>query len=328
MDYGDVPTWFASIATSGALLITVATVSRDQKDRRERDRRAESKQARGVHLRTIEWESSTGVIDGLVEQNFELKFTNNSEDVIHNIEVGIDFAPNSAIRSIDRKRLVLDHLGVGQTRLFRSRVTANVETELSQGGLIKRLEPSPYFSFTDIEGRRWLRDAEYRLLPRKADDRSASNSALPSSLTPRKPAFERVLPIQLGASITIGILIGFISIVSGATWSAIASWGAAILLVVTLLDKWVPALDQDENSEAWELASPFIQRVLSAAAVGFGVGASIASEDLNGVAKLVIVIIVIGAVVLIVARLGRDRVTAASDISPEADRRSTSEVSS
>jgi len=160
-DYGDVPTWIASLATSGALIATAWTLALNERDRRRRDHQAERDQARLIRISEMSGGgggSNRG--SGVYARKFEFTIINQSLDAIHDIHVEARCAPGETIlgpREWDHDFLAPTGI---KTMAFVIQVPYPKQAPFPKA---PTMHPSFTAWFTDINGLRWERAGDYRL---------------------------------------------------------------------------------------------------------------------------------------------------------------------
>jgi hypothetical protein len=159
LDSGDKPTWMAAFFAAGAFAFTGRTLWASESDRRARQRHEESEQARAVSI-VLNRTGGAGILGDHVDFHLVVTVRNDSTDAIHDVRAIFDVQPKSAVISDG----VLDDgcrlIGHGEHASFQ--ILTSVKWDPARGGAAETTAVG-MVEFTDIEGRRWSRDHEYRL---------------------------------------------------------------------------------------------------------------------------------------------------------------------
>lgn len=162
IDWGNVAEWVAAIGTVGTLLIAVLVLRRESADRRKEHEFKRSEQARQVVLGAPVADSNR-VQNGFIFTSFGVVVTNNSDEPIHDVEVGLTMPQANlksgeartktktwpVIRAGDAERFV-----AGFWVLPTIRVLGKKEVTVA----------TPHLEFVDRASQRWRIGADYRLI--------------------------------------------------------------------------------------------------------------------------------------------------------------------
>lgn len=143
VQWGDVGTWVAGLATAGAFIVTAAVFVMQLRDRRREDARQISA-----------WVDSRNY--GTSPPVYDVKCRNGSPEPIYLVLIvagGIEHGMGK----------VLNVLGPKSTQMVAISVPGKVDEE----GKVMPIDPPVHIRFTDAAGRRWGREPDGRLIRSK-----------------------------------------------------------------------------------------------------------------------------------------------------------------